>query len=411
MINRYRGICNSCQKKFIFRVVVPLATTDGLRFCCPECGIELSSKLKLDYSVPKMNIYPRGFTLETEFDSSIEHIVTIATDLPVHRTRHAYSLPDGGSPFIWLQNEMGSKSFIAWKEKVDGLQALRHNEFQKIQELIDFGRAGNWEMVRNCLQALLKEKMAEKDHNTIYACYRTMSIMYAPLISKTEMSELLMEYYVFLNDCLTNKNSEYKNLLNEWSNKTLYSRFRSKVLSTYMRVFSHFDAFIVGLLYNEMPKNLKMQIDDYRIFRDDYSVVKGLYQDIFELTSQLLIFLRSTINLSKRSEPWNYVTGVRSFKAFSNKRAFERFEILSELPKLSGLVGGVSRQMRNSIGHFNAEYKPCTGNLLYDDGKQVNYIVFLGEFFAAVKALWFSLIFIEKSDLDMTRFSIKIPTS
>ncbi len=52
--------------------------------------------------------------------------------------------------------------------------------------------------------------------------------------------------------------------------------------------------------------------------------------------------------------------------------------------------------MRNSIGHFSADYEPCSGNLRFDDGTQQNYIAFLGEFYAAVKALWFSLISLKR---------------
>jgi hypothetical protein len=235
-----------------------------------------------------------------------------------------------------------------------------------------------------------------------------MGTLYAPLISIPEMVEFLDEYYVFLNDCLDNKKSAYKALLEEWSNLPLYRGLRAKALSTFLRVLSHFDAFIVGLLFNEMPDTLKAQIDDYRIFRDDYSVVKAFYQDLFELTSQLLIFLGAVINLSTRGTPWQYVTGVKSLNAFKKKPAFERFKILSELPKLSSLVGGVSRPMRNSIGHFSADYRPCTGQLQYDDGTAKNYIVFLGELFAAVKSLWFILIVIEKTDIDMTRFGVEM---
>lgn len=65
--------------------------------------------------------------------------------------------------------------------------------------------------------------------------------------------------------------------------------------------------------------------------------------------------------------------------------------------------------MRNSIGHFSADYQPGTGKIHYDDGTEQNYIVFVGELFSAVKALWFTLIFIEKADIDMTRLEIRVP--
>lgn len=383
---------------------MPLATTEGIRFCCPGCDIELAAGLTLDYTVPRMDLSPLGFTLKKPSLELSDSVVTVATDLPVHKTRHKNSLAEGGSPFLQLHSEMGA-SHRKYLEKVNTLEIIRQQHFPQIRQLTDYARASNWNMVRSCLSTMTGEDIPEDDLKTIYACYRVMGTMYAPFIAEQEMIEILDEYYTFLNDCF-NKKDAYKTLLDGWNHMPLYRGFRTKCLSAFLRVLSHFDAFIVGLLYNEMPNDLKLKIDDYRIFRDDYSIVKTLYQDLFELTSQFLIFFGGIVNLSTRNDPGHYFTGIRSLNAFKRKTAFERFQILSEVPKLARLIGGVSRPMRNSIGHFSADYEPCTGNLRYDDGNQQNYIVFLGDFFSAVKSLWFILVFVEKVDIDMIRLEI-----
>jgi len=371
----------------------------------------LSCALSLDYSVPHMDLSPSGFALDANHDAVSEPVVTVATDLPVHKNRHMTSLNEGGSPFLLLVNEMGGPSFHAWKQKLDVLQQLRETRFSDLRQLIDFARAGNWDMVGNCLETMFDEEPSDETLATIRMCYRVMAVMYVPLISQSVQFEILKEYYGFLNDCTNTKATQYKSLLEEWRTMPLYRGFRTKALSAFLRVLEHFDAFTVGLLFEEMPQALQGQIDDYRIFRDDYAVVKVMYQDLFELTSQLLIFLGAIVNLSKRGAPWHYASGDCSRKAFSKKTAFERFKMLSELPKLSGLLGRMSRPMRNSIGHFSADYEPCTGNLRYDDGSQLNYIVFLHEFLAAVRSLSFILTVVEKADIDMSRLGVTIPVS
>ena len=79
MINTYLATCDSCQQKFIFRAVVPLATTDSLRFSCPECESELWANLNLDYSVPKMDLTPQGFILGVPLQEY---------DLPIYQRGH-----------------------------------------------------------------------------------------------------------------------------------------------------------------------------------------------------------------------------------------------------------------------------------------------------------------------------------
>jgi hypothetical protein len=355
-----------------------------------------------------MELSPHGFRLDSEHQMVSEPIITVATDLPVHKTLHVNSLTEGGSPFLLLTKEMGP-SFMVWKSKLDSLQRLRHLHFDHARQLVDYARSGNWPMVRQCLETMFDETPPTDDIGTAYLCYRVIGVLYAPLISLPEMASLLDEYYLFLNDCYAKKTAAYTALLQELSTLPLYQNLRTKTLSAFLRVLSHFDAFIVGLLFNEMPQHLKQQISDYRVFRDDYSVVKVLYQDLFELTSQLMIFLGAIVNLSTRNDAWHYVTGAQSYNAFKKKPAFERLQILSELPKLSNILGAVSRPMRNSIGHFSADYEPCSGNLRYDDGSHENYIVFLGEFYSAVKALWFMMVFVEKSDIDMMRLGVAIP--
>ncbi len=108
--------------------------------------------------------------------------------------------------------------------------------------------------------------------------------------------------------------------------------------------------------------------------------------------------------LSIRNDPCHFSNGDRSFNKFKKRPAFQRLQILSEAPRLNTLLSAVSRPMRNTIGHFSADYDCRSGDLQYDDGININYIVFLGQFFTAVKALWFMLIFVEKMDIDWHRY-------
>ncbi len=298
MINRYHGKCDACTAEFVFRAVVPLATTDGFRFCCPSCNVELVALLKLDYDSHRMNLDAKGFHLSVATDTDVPaDVVTVATDLPVHRTRHVNPMDDGGSPYLLLHQEMGA-AFLKWTEKIQALQVLRHTQFETARQLVNFVRGGNWSMATEHLKDVF-DPAPKEAHQIIHAAYRTMGVLYASLLTDPPMFDYLDEYYGYLNDCMKQKRPEYQTLLTDWSTSPLYRGFRTKALASFLRVLAHFDAFIVGLLYNEMPTKLRDDINSYRIFRDDYSVVKGLYQDLFELTSQLLIlWVTSSTSLS-----------------------------------------------------------------------------------------------------------------
>jgi hypothetical protein len=83
-----------------------------------------------------MNLHPSGFTLQPWKGESLPTIITVSTDLPVHRVKHVNSLPEGGSPFLLISQGLGPK-FLEWKDKVDGLQHLREHRFEEVMQLID----------------------------------------------------------------------------------------------------------------------------------------------------------------------------------------------------------------------------------------------------------------------------------
>ena len=190
MINRYRGICETCNQNFIFRGVVPLATTDAMRFCCPHCQVELRCNLELDLQVPTMVLDPIGFQLDGELETDPSgETVTVATDLPVHRIRHTRPMDDGGSPFLLLASEMSGK-FPAWIEKVHALQHLRQDQFDSAEQLVNFARTGNWQMASDCLSNIFDEKISET-RQTIQLTYKAFAIFYAPLIVDPPMLDYL----------------------------------------------------------------------------------------------------------------------------------------------------------------------------------------------------------------------------
>ena len=70
---------------------------------------------------------------------------------------------------------------------------------------------------------------------------------------------------------------------------------------------------------------------------------------------------------------------------------------------MKNFIGKVSRPMRNNIGHFSGEYDYHSGNIVFEDGSNQNYIEFLGSFLWAVKSIWFLLTVIEKAEIDFRR--------
>ncbi len=411
MIFRCLIKCNSCNENVVLRVSLPLAKTEGFLLPCPECQVALRGKMSIDYETPTVKILSEDFEVDSGYDAAKAEgceVVTISTDLPIHRTRHKKNLIEGGSPFLWLHKLLGSEKFIEHKKLIDSLNLLREKQFNNFKVAISYAETYQWNRVSKVVNRIapIKGYYNTKTENAIYSFYRTLTIFYAPLISLQEMLDIYDESYQHINKCLKNKRKIYSNLLTEFKQLYGYEEYRNKVLGCYYRTLQNFDSYIAGIVYDYMPDDIKPNLEDYRVFRDDYELVKSLYVDIFKCVSMMLFYLGSIVNLSQRNTSYNFFNGINNAKNFRKGKAYDKLKILDELPALKKLIEKVSRPMRNDIGHFNASYNFREGVLTYEDGSKTNYIIFLNHLLSAVKAMWFLISINEKIDLDMVRLKI-----
>jgi len=224
-----------------------------------------------------------------------------------------------------------------------------------------------------------------------------------PLIEIDKMVEISNEYFVYLNDCLANKKDKYALLLENFINHHDFKSFKLKVFETHLRAIENYYAYIPGLAYEYFSSAAKKDINNYRVYRDDFNLIKSLYLDIFELLSRMLFYIGCIVNLSIRDDYQMYYTGMIKAKKFKKLPAYDRMFVLKELPKLEKFINNVQHPLRNNIGHFNVRYDFRKGVLAYDDGTEQNYIIFLKFVLDAVRSLWFVIVLTEKIELDLRR--------
>ncbi len=217
------------------------------------------------------------------------------------------------------------------------------------------------------------------------------------------MVEISDEYFVYLNDCLDNKKEKYSLLIKSFVQDHSFNSFKLKVFETHFRAIENYYAYIPGFAYEYFSSTAQKDINDYRVYRDDFNLIKSLYLDIFELLSRMLFYLGCIVNLSIRNDYRIYSTGMIKSQKFKKMPAYDKMFVLDELPKLKNFINNVQRPLRNDIGHFNVRYDFRKGVLAYDDGTEQNYINFLKFVLDAVRSLWFVIVLTEKIELDLRR--------
>ena len=109
------------------------------------------------------------------------------------------------------------------------------------------------------------------------------------------------------------------------------------------------------------------------------------------------------LNLANRGSIHNFSTPGISIIKLKSMTSYKRLNLLEECPEIHSLFQSVSRQMRNDIGHFSAQYDVKTGIINYDSGQSEHYLIFLNNLLQAIKAFKIVYTVYSKVDLDFVQ--------
>lgn len=145
---------------------------------------------------------------------------------------------------------------------------------------------------------------------------------------------------------------------------------------------------------------------DYRLFRDDYTELQSLYIEAFEVTSKLLAFLGSCLNLANRGAANLWSNGsTRTLSWFLQQTASQREFISFELTSFRIFIQEMDRHLRNCFGHYNVRYEPRDG-YFHDRTAKLNAIEFHIDYLNHIRVLDIFLTFARRIVSDMKRKGI-----
>jgi hypothetical protein len=149
------------------------------------------------------------------------------------------------------------------------------------------------------------------------------------------------------------------------------------------RVFDLLDLFIqrfeswqIGLLFRVMPTDRLPLLDDLCLFRDEFDILRDLYQQGFETACETLRYPVAAQNTVKQGKPDAFgstvpstlqrKTNPRTMAAFETLSNFEKLQYVGQVPGWDGWVALLDNKTRNAIGHATARHDLRTGLVLND---------------------------------------------
>ena len=382
-VHRIPTRCNTCAKFILLRIVIAGGDQPFL-FPCPHCQTEQHGWF---YAQPDEAYQFRSDDLRLEDDEGCDGLaVMVATDMPVHSSFFGTQLPDHfRSPFFHNLAAVGQGEAVEQlMSRIEKLRELRRSWYAPLRRVARHYSRQDENGMRQALASVPGGKdidWASRDPSQTFEL--AMAEMYEPLEDRQKRHEASVELLKLAGIAKTNHENELKALIDEYDRRIL-AEHRTRVADVVFAVFKESDALYPALWVEAMRE--KVGFDEYRVMRDDFIKLKALYQELFELSSRSLAFTAPIANLAKRGDVHNFADGkTRALHKARKEKAFNREGWLSDFPAAKALYGPISRHTRNDFGHALVRYDCRSGKLIFDDGREQNYLLFLIDNLAAVR--------------------------
>jgi hypothetical protein len=366
--------------------------TQPFVLACPYCHGGMRGKLHTLVGRLQPDLISEDFTIVAGEGTPEDAAVTVATDVPVHvsllRGRAADIML---TPFIQMTSSLGMENISNLMERIGGVRSFRETGFPIVR------RAGE-AFVRGDLPTVgkvLAESQPAGEDDAVgqiaplvllgaafmwsFASIEDEGLLHAACAEKDNlMTEAARLHPAQVVGLLSTLKSHW---LTEHSNR---------VTDTALSVLGDVEPLISALFAEQIAGTADLA--DYRVMRDDFDVLKSRYQDIFELGSRSLVFLAQVANIAIRGDAQHHVNGKKlSIEQALGAKAYAREPWLSDLPVAKQMYDAVKRHTRNQIGHRSVRYDFERGILVYDDGVEENYLLFLVDYLQAVRLMHYML--------------------
>ena len=304
----------------------------------------------------------------------------------------------GMFPNATLAEILGNEDFICFeKERHCSLDAARLL-WPEVRLLFQYYLQNNTMMfVRIAKEKFGVDWKPTADHERTSIAYQAIGIATKAIVGSTGCSAgKIIERFGRKHTAAMRRSREHIRLFRE----------RGKALTTLETdMFTELDRFVeqhesweMGLLSRFVGPVEIGKLERLVLYRDEFSILRDLYQQGFELACKCLWPLVASQNTVKRGDPNNFGVDhpasappkqrAKSLKQFDKLLNAYKIAYVAQVPGWESLGNLLNNKRRNAIGHASARHDLQTGRIVCDtDPTGMTYLDFLGQTLGVFDAL------------------------
>lgn len=398
MVSRFHLLCPGCSEKFIARIGVEPTTGTRFYLPCPGCRLPIKGSISGTEFVDRRVTFECEVINDADLDLPGALTVTINPFVPSRYDADSYS-PIGAFPTMTLLQMLGQDRFHSFESERHVAIDLIVRIWPDTRMLFQYFLQGNW----NMFNRIAKEKFGadwepKTAHERTSVAYQTLAFATTGVVGSTgNHSEAIMNRFSRKHTAAI-KHKPHLMLFRERG--ALAAHLERDVFTEIARFIAHHDSWEMGRLVRFLPPEPEANIEGLVLYRDEFSVVRDLYQQGFELACKCIWPLVAAQNTVKRGDPNDFGNvhpehdkvpvnkRPKNLKQFDKLPNVYKIAYAAQVPGWDSLATLLDNRQRNTIGHATAHHDLQIGRVVSDENPDgIAYLDFLGLTFGVFEAL------------------------
>ncbi|QRV45978.1 MULTISPECIES: hypothetical protein [Streptomyces] len=396
MISRYQLKCHGCGETFVARLGVEPTRSTRFYLPCPHCALPIRGSMSgTELDTHRIDIECEVLSGSVE-ESPDARVVTVNPFVPSRYDADSFT-PLGSFPTMTLVQALGDDAFKDFHSERNAALRVGQELWPKVRMLFQYYLQGNTAMFDRIAQQNGLTWQPSTSHERTSIAYQCLGQATTVMTGTTgTTSAKVMGRFLRKHSAASERNREY----------ILTIRRRGQSLGNLERdVFTELNGFAenhesweMGLLGRFFETDSKSAFEELVLFRDEFSLVRSLYQQGFELACKCLWPLVAAQNSLKRGNPDDFgdvhpdripvKQRPTSLDKFDKISAAYKIAYVAQVPGWESFESLLNSSRRNTIAHGTAHHDLQTGRIISDESPSgLTYLEFLGEVLGVFEAL------------------------
>ena len=380
-IVRYPVECPGCKIGIILRLGVGHEKRQGFFYVCPKC--QAATRGALIWSGGAHTRVELADGRELRSEDGCTEVLSINPEIPAFPGAKSMAEP-GGSPFITFFQWLGPDGIQQYQRAFYQMRHAIDKDWRRLARLSTYYLNHDARHFDKALKSWLPKGQRfpaadwQRDH-TVHSLY---ILFFGPMWA-LHPQRYFLEMKVAWNALWSPDRNNFKQVVSFAKDEIGTSAFTNTQRDLFEQTGRYVDligAMFPGLLCDLLPDAHQPQVDQLRLFRDEYEMLRDLYIQTFETSHKVLRWVLGTVNADAYGDPDRFVSvpGMdpevakhppKNLKAFTKSVSASKRAWLPLLPEWHRCWDSLlDRHLRNDIGHASARHQLPTG-LIQRDGR------------------------------------------